>query len=279
MHTTLNARPQQPEATGAAARCSAWAVAAASLLFATLALAAPGAITAHQATAHPMRYHVSLPSGWSAKRTWPVVVVVPDAGRAFVPNLQAFIDARGDRPYILVAPEVLTCGGARTRTLDHYSYSQAVWDSLQGRDDFAFDDAGIAAVLADVRRRCQAEATAFLTGWEAGGHTVWALAFRHPERWRGVAPVATNYQRRGLDSASFSAAPERKHLPIQVFREQTPTGDFVEAMKALDQQTATALDDARAHGYATRPVRMVPGAGHGPLATAVLAWCDSLRGR
>ena len=28
---------------------------------------------------------------------------------------------------------------------------------------------------------------AFLTGWEAGGHTVWALALRHPDRWRGVA--------------------------------------------------------------------------------------------
>ena len=260
-------------------RGAALVVSAASLFFASLALAAPGAVTAHQASAHPMRYHVSLPSAWSAKRAWPVVVVIPDAARAFVPNLQAFIAARQDRPYILVAPEVLTCGGARTRTLEHYSYTQAVWDSLQGHDDFAFDDAGIAAVLADVHRQFQGESTAYLTGWEAGGHTVWALTFRHPERWCGVAPVATNYQRRGLDSTSFSMALGRRQLPIQVFREASPTGEFAGAMKVLDQQIAAALDDARAHGFAPRPGRMVPGADHGPLAAAILAWCDSLRGR
>jgi hypothetical protein len=224
-----------------------------------------------------MRYHLSLPAGWSAKREWPVIVVIPDAAREFAENLHAFASARGTRPYILVAPEVLTCGGARTRTPDRYSYSRGVWDSLQGRDDFAFDDAGVGAVLADVRRRWHGESTAFLTGWEAGGHTVWALMFRHPERWRGVAPVCTNYQRRGLDSAAFSTAPERARLPLQVFREGHPTGEIASAMGFLDQQMAAALTDARSHGYITQPVRVVPGADHGPLAPAVLAWCDSVR--
>jgi len=254
-------------------------VAAASLLAATVALAAPGAVTVRQASTHPMRYHLSLPTGWSATREWPVLVVIPDAGREFAANLQAFVAARGNRPYVLVAPEVLSCGGARSRTLDHYTYARAVWDSLQGHDDFAFDDAGVAAVLADVRRQCHGEATAFLSGWEAGGHTVWALTFRHPERWRGVAPVATNYQRRGLDSTTFSKAPGRAHLPIQVLREGAPTGEIAGAMAILDQQTALALDDARSHGYAPSPVRVIPGVDHGPLAPAVLAWCDSVRSR
>src|SRR5262249_54218445 len=165
-------------------------------LCAAMALAEPSATTVHTAGSHPMRYHLALPTGWSAGRAWPVLIAIPDAGRAFDANLQMFVAMRGDRPYILVAPEVLTCGGTRTRPLDQYSYSRAVWDSLQGIDDFAFDDAGIAAVLADVHRLWHGESTAFLTGWEAGGHTVWALTFRHPERWRGVAPVSTNYQRR-----------------------------------------------------------------------------------
>ena len=112
--------------------------------------AAPDPAAARTASTHPMRYHVALPTGWSAKHDWPVLVLIPDAGRQFTANLETFAAARGDRPYILVAPEVLTCGGARTRTLDHYSYPPAVWDSLQGHDDFAFDDAGVAAVLADV---------------------------------------------------------------------------------------------------------------------------------
>jgi len=227
-----------------------------------------------QTSLHPMRYRVALPQGWSADREWPVVVVIPDAGRDFAGNLEAFARARKDRPYVLVAPEVLTCGGARSRTLDHYSYKPAVWDSLQHIDDFAFDEKGVAAVLADVRKRWHGEPKAFLTGWEAGGHTVWALTFRRPELWRGVAPVSTNYQRRGVE---YSKAAERSGLAIQAFREGSPTGPIAEFMKGLDQQMAEALADARAHGFHPASVRVVPNADHGPLPEAVLAWCDSLR--
>ena len=234
------------------------------------------AISAHQATTHPMRYHLALPAGWTADRAWPVLVVIPDAGREFEANLQRFVAARGDRPYILVAPEVLSCGGARTRTPDHYSYTRAEWDSLAGLYDFSFEDAGLAWVLTDVHRLWHGESRAFLTGWEAGGHTVWAQALRHPERWRGVAPVTTNYQRRGLDSASFSRAPERASLPIQAFRCGAPTGAAIGAMPFTDRQTALALRDAREHGFRPQPVRVVQHADHGPLPEAVLAWCDSL---
>jgi hypothetical protein len=224
-----------------------------------------------------MRYHVALPAGWTKDRSWPVLVVIPDAGREFRATLDAFVTARGDRPFILVAPEVLSCGGARTRTLEHYSYSATEWDALQGGDDFAFEDAGLAAVLADVHRLWNGEARAFLTGWEAGGHTVWAQAFRHPERWRGVAPVTTNYQQRGLGGSSFSTSGARTSLPIQAFRCGAPTGIAPDAMQNLDRQVAQALADARAHGFTAPPVRIVPGADHGPLPGVVLAWCDSLR--
>jgi hypothetical protein len=238
------------------------------------------AISTHRATTHPMRYHIALPHGWNADHTWPVLVVIPDATRAFVGNLEQFAGARGDRPYILLAPEVLSCGGARSRTRDHYTYSKAEWDSLQGGDDFAFEDDGLAAVLADVARDWHGEPRAFLTGWEAGGHTVWAQTFRHPERWRGVAPVTTNYQRRGVTAASFSRARERTSLPIQPFRCGAPTGDdALRAMSAVDQQIAQALRDGREHGFAPKSVRVVAGAEHGPLPEAVLAWCDSLRRR
>jgi dienelactone hydrolase len=239
----------------------------------------PAAITVRQASTHPMRYHLALPSGWKADRTWPVLVVIPDAGREFEMNLASFVRARGDRPYILVAPEVLSCGGAESRTAGHYSYTPTEWDSLQRGDDFAFEDDGLQAVLTDVRRLWHGETQAFLTGWEAGGHTVWAQALRHPERWRGVAPVTTNYQRRGVDSTSISRAPERATLPIQPFRCGAPRGDVAHAMTFLEQQTALAVHDARDHGFRPLPVRVVPGADHGPLPGAVLAWCDSLRHR
>jgi dienelactone hydrolase len=254
---------------------------AAWVAFPALALAATvsgsAAISTHRATSHPMRYHLALPSGWSAKTEWPVLVVIPDASREFQANLQQFVTARGARPYILVAPEVLSCGGAGSRTPDHYSYSRAEWDSLQGADDFAFEDAGLQAVMADVRKNWRGEPKAFLTGWEAGGHTVWAQAFRHPERWRGVAPVTPNYQRRGLDPGSFSRAPERAALPIQPFLCGAPTGDGVRAAPNAVQQTAVAEGDGREHGFLPRPIRVVPNRDHGPLPEAVMAWCDSLR--
>lgn len=250
------------------------------LLWSPLGLSAPSAprITDHQAASHLMRYHLALPIGWSAGRPWGVVVVIPDATREFRANLEAFVAARDSLPLILVAPEVLTCGGAATRTPEHYSYTPAEWDTLARGDDFAFDDAGLAAVLADVHRLWGGEPKAFLTGWEAGGHTVWAQALTRPERWRGVAPVSTNYQRRGIDDSRFSSAPGRARLPIQVFRENAPQGAAATSARFTDQQTAQALADARAHGFAPAPVRMVAGK-HGPLAAAVLSWCDSLARR
>jgi dienelactone hydrolase len=223
-----------------------------------------------------MRYHLALPVGWTRERRWPVVVVIPDASRDFAGNLKAFVAARGDRPYILVAPEVLSCGGAGSRTPDRYSYSPAEWDSIPASDDFAFDDAGLAAVLADVRKRWGGESKAFLTGWEAGGHTVWAQTFRRPERWRAVAPVSTNYQGRGLDAAAFSTAPERAALPIQIFWCGAPTGAAATGARFWEQQTTKALADAHAHKFAPSPVRVVPGADHGPLPGPVLAWFDAL---
>ena len=47
-------------------------------------------------------------------------------------------------------------------------------------------------------------------------------------------------------------------------------------VRFFDQQTAQALADARAHGFAPLPVRIVPGADHGPLPGPVLAWFEKL---
>src|SRR2546423_6241623 len=155
------------------------------VLAAAVASSAP-AITSHQAAAHAMRYHLALPDGWTAGKSWPVVVVIADAHRDFAANLQRFVDVRGEKPYLLVAPEVVTCGGTRDQTSPPYSYSEEEWQLARAPRDHDFDDAGLAAVLADVHARWGGDTRAYLTGWEAGGHTVWAQALRRPERWLGV---------------------------------------------------------------------------------------------
>ncbi|HJW09112.1 MAG TPA: hypothetical protein VJ483_05710 [Holophagaceae bacterium] len=238
--------------------------------------APPAAVTHHQAKAHPMRYHLALPEGWRAGRSWPVVVVVPDAHRDFEANLKRFAAARGNRPFILVSPEVPTCGGSRDQTSPPYSYSAGEWTALKAAGEYEFDDAGLAAVLKEVHDRWGGEPQAFLTGWEAGGHTVWAQALRRPERWRAVAIVDGNYQGRGLGEGAFSTAAARATLPIQVFWCGAPTGDAVKGLSFFRQQTKQALDAAQAHGFAPVQEAVVPGADHGPLPEAVLEWFTGL---
>jgi dienelactone hydrolase len=245
-------------------------------ILAAVALAAATPITAHTAATHPMRYSIAMPNGWAAGKTWPVVVVIADAHRDFVANLTRFAAVHTSTPFILVAPEVLTCGGTRGQTSPPYSYSTEEWRLARNVGEFEFDDAGLAAVLEDVHSKWGGETRAYLTGWEAGGHTVWAETLRRPERWHAVAPVTPNYQGRGLSAETFSEARERAALPIQVLWCGAPTGDAAKFSANLRSQADRALADAREHGFTPAPVRVVPGADHGPLETAVMAWFDSL---
>lgn len=251
------------------------AIGALLLLPASLVSAAAPGIVLRTASAHPMKYHLSLPEGLKNGSRWPVVVLIPDATRDFEGNLAAFVKARGALPYILVAPHVVTSGGANYRHADTYRYTGADWKRVAESGDFRFDDEGIAAVLADVRRDLGGEERAFLTGWEAGGHTVWALTFRHPERWRAVAPVSTNYLGRWLDEAAFSKDPARETLPVRVlFCEKAAAPQGWEFFRA---QTSNATKAAAAHGFAHVTLAEVPGRPHGPLADEVLAFFESVR--
>lgn len=231
------------------------------------------------ATGHPMQYAISRPVGWTPGRRWPVLVVIPDAGRDFLGNLGAFEKARGDRPLLLVAPYVVTSGGAGYRAADSYHYSEADWATVKRVGDFRFDDEGIAAILADVSKRDGGEDRYFLTGWEAGGHTVWAMLFRHPEVLRGVVPVSTNYRGRWLDDGSYSTSPSRAELPVRVLFVGASAVDSRVAHEAWLGQTREAMDVARAHGFRNVSLSMVDGKPHGPLAEEVLAAITPLLGR
>jgi hypothetical protein len=246
-------------------------VAAAALLLPALAGAAEPELRV--APGHRMQYLVSRPAGWKAGRTYPVVVAIDAAQREFRGNLAAFIAARGDRPFILVAPFVVTGGGARYRESPAYPYQEGDWKAVTDAGPFAFDEAGIRAVLDDVARRDSGEPRAYLTGWEAGGHTVWALTFRHPEWWAGVAPVTTNYLGRWLDDQAFSNDPARARLAVHVLMLDIPEA------APLRTQTAEAIRVARAHGFGDVTLAEVRDRPHGPLAPEVMAWFAGLRPR
>jgi len=227
------------------------------------------------ASSHPMKFQLSLPKGWNNEKTWPVVVVITDAARDFAGNLAVFIKARQGRPYILVAPHVVTSGGRNYRRADSYRYSDEDWKRVEADGDWRFDEEGVAAVIADVRRKFRGEERCYLTGWEAGGHTVWALTFRHPEWFAAVAPVSTNYQGRWVDDATFSRRPERSKLPVRVlFCERKADS---EGWEFFMKQTKSAMDVAEAHQFRRPEMKEIPGKPHGPLAEEVLEYFDGVR--
>lgn len=221
-----------------------------------------------------MKYAVSLPTGWTRDRPWPVVVVIPDATRDFSGNLAEFATKGASTPFIFVAPHVVTSGGARGyRSAPGYRYTEAEWGEVDRLGEFRFDEEGLAAVVADVHTRFHADERVYLTGWEAGGHTVWALVLRHPERYRAVAPVSTNYLGRWLDAADLGPS-EAVKPQVRVFFCGIECGEH-SALQGLLTQTRAAIAAARARGFDDIPIDVRDGSPHGPLAADVVAWFTS----
>lgn len=234
--------------------------------------AAPQTYTARGSV---MKYTVSLPAGWSADRTWPVVVVIPDASRDFAGNLAAFVAAGGSTPFIFVAPHVVTSGGSRGyREAPGFQYSAADWAEVDRLGEFRFDEEGVAATIADVHTRFHGDERVYLTGWEAGGHTVWALLLRHPEWFRAVAPVTTNFQGRWLDAGPPPAKPAELPAVRVVFCGGTCLPP--EGRRTLMTQTEAAIARAKSQGFGEIAVVVGEGTTHGPLAADVLAWFATL---
>jgi dienelactone hydrolase len=226
------------------------------------------------ATDHPMQYYLALPQAWTASKKWPVVVVIESANREFQSNTETFVHARQSLPFILIAPLAISNGGANYRRIPTYHYSDAVWNEIERVGACQFDRAGIAAVVWDVTRLYAGEDRYFVTGWEAGGHTVWAMLFQHPEALRAVALVSPNYRGRCLDNAPFSSSPQRIKLPVTVFGGESDAG--WKPNQPLYTQSQEAIKIAREHGYENVSESVAPGKGHGPLAEEVLAYFYSL---
>lgn len=239
-----------------------------------LATSAVSAQTVDLATAgsHPIRYYLSLPQGWTAGKKWPVVIVIESANRNFQKTAELFARARGSMPFILATPMVVTNGGPSYRQVPNYRYSDTEWERIEKEGGCRFDQEGIAAVSADVQKRYGGEEKYFLTGWEAGGHTVWAAIFQHPESMRAAAPVDSNFANRCLDGG-FSSSAARSSLPIRVFLSALDIEVAPNRYVTLQSGQAKAL--AEQHGFGPVSQQMVAKP-HGPMPEEVLAWFLSL---
>ena len=199
------------------------------------------------------------------QKKWPVVVAIESANRQFQQNAESFMQARGAMPFIVVTPLVLTNGGAGYRQVPTYHYADAVWDQAERIGRCRFDVEGIAAVMADVRKQYGGEDRYFLTGWEAGGHTVWSMVFQHPEAMCAAALSDPNYQGRCLVDG-FSSAAARTDLPVRIFTTGATPNRFIAS------QSAEAKAAAESHGYRAISQVALPERPHSALAEEVLAY-------
>jgi poly(3-hydroxybutyrate) depolymerase len=226
------------------------------------------------ASTHPIQYYLSLPEGWTAEKKWPVVVVIESADRDFLAAATAFAKARQHQPFILVTPLVVTNGGAGYRSVPTYHYSDEVWIKIQDSSQFDFDIDGIAAIMQDVVKQYGGEDKYFITGLEAGGHTVWGILFNHPEFVKGAALVCPNYLGRWVDEQHISSAVERAALPIKNF--VGTKDDLCSAGSPIYAQMQRVMNLANAHGYKNVSLTRVEGKGHERLPDEVLSYFSSL---
>jgi dienelactone hydrolase len=226
------------------------------------------------ASTHPIQYYVSLPEGWTAEKKWPVVVVIESADREFLDAANSFAKARQQRPFILVTPLVVTNGGSGYRNVPTYRYSDEVWNRIQSSGPFKFDSEGLVAIMQDVVKQYGGESKYFITGFEAGGHTVWGILFNQPEFVRGAVLVCPNYLGRWVDEQRISSATERANLPIRNFI--GTKDDLCSPGKPIYTQLQRAMSMASEHGYKNVSLIQVKDKGHERLAEEVLAYFSSL---
>ncbi|HMW32168.1 MAG TPA: hypothetical protein PLG25_07160 [bacterium] len=224
---------------------------------------------------HAMQYYVSLPKGWSNTKTWPVLVVCEAAEKQYKENALRFIKARGERPYIIVAPFIVTNGNQGLRNPEIFPYTSDTWDQIDREGTCTFDLQGLDAVLKDVTQKYNGEARIHITGFEAGAHLAWAMTFLQPEKIKSIVVVAGNFRSRCLGEAILPVAGEHRNLPL------------INLVGSLDSSWSSGgrLYDqwlegktlAQRQGYVNITEHVIQDKGHRPMPEDVFIQIESLR--
>ena len=186
-------------------------------------------------------YQVYIPANYSEKEPWPVILFLHGSGergldglRQTIVGLAPAIRADPARfPAIVVLPQ---------------APPDSSWTGRPARAAMAALDAVTKEYRTDADR-------VYLTGLSMGGHGVWYLAYRHPERFAAVAPVCgwvsklPQFPQRAHvvppnDGPPFeSLARKLKSVPIWIFHGELDTAVPVnESRQAADALKAAAAN-------------------------------------
>ncbi len=213
-----------------------------------------------KASTHDMEYYLVLPKDWSPKKTWPVLVYVEGAGCNFRGGLMSYHSNRGKDPYIMITPQ--TFSSTNQLSKDKYTYRQELIDTYQGGNRLGFDEEGLLAVLADLRKDFNAEERIFISGFSGGGNLTWRMVFGHPEMLVAAAPACPNFANAG----TISEDPAREALPVHVF--QGEDDEYLKTM--LEGQWLGAKRLLDEHGFKNVGRTLAPGVGHSAFVKVVL---------
>lgn len=224
---------------------------------------------------HPMVGWLSLPSGWTKKGPWPVLVAVEGAGCGFVGAARGFAGARGGRKFLVLTP----VGLSNTNALEpgkYQVYDPALLKAWDGRR-VEFDLAGLQSLLEVLRTRYGAEDKVAITGFSGGGNLCYSMAMQHPELVWACAPACANFQP-GL--AAGAKPVEGGGPPVHVLTgEKDEHRDQVFGQKpGIEGQSDWALESFQKLGFTRVKRTMLPGVGHSSCAKEVWAFCDEVLG-
>ena len=220
---------------------------------------------------HPMQYFLSLPDKWTKEKKWPIVVIIESADKEYKENALRFVRARKEMPFILVAPFNVNNSRSGRRDPKIFPYSAATWDIIDKTGDCKFNMDGIGQIVADVQKQYNGEQKYFITGFEAGAHTVWQFVFQHPGRLKAAAPVAGNYNQNSCMTESlFSKDSSLIKLPVRGFSGSIDSSYGPNGIVYF--QWKNAVQTAAAHGFKNISETIIPGKGHVPFPAEVLNW-------
>ncbi|KAF0243401.1 MAG: hypothetical protein FD180_3441 [Planctomycetota bacterium] len=204
-----------------------------------------------KASTHELRYFLSLPPGWTPDKTWPVLVVCEGAGGNYRDQCARFASYRKDVPVIVMAPCTFTNSGG-PRKDKHPWYSAEVIAEWTNKNTLDFDEAGMLAGLADLRREYGAEEKFFIAGYSGGGILTWWTIFRRPAELRGAFPACANY------GGSPPTPPEGgRDLVIRAFQ-----GDKDGHLEMLTESWKRAEEQLKKWEYTDFSRTLLPGVGH-----------------
>ncbi|MGC4021161.1 MAG: hypothetical protein QM734_04070 [Cyclobacteriaceae bacterium] len=226
-----------------------------------------------KAEKHPIQYFLSLPKNWSKDKTWPVVMVLEAADKEYKKNAEKFIAARGDMPFILIAPFNTNNGNQGRRDPNLFPYSTETWDYMEKIGDCQFNEDGIQQIIKEVSAKYNGEQKVFMTGFEAGTHVLWSIVFNHPEWLRAAASVEGNFRNRCIEPSKVSTDPSRKNLPVKSF-----LGDKDEYFGPNGKnynQWAEVKSIAQNNGFENVSEKIVTDVGHQPMPEEVMTYFNS----